>query len=548
LNGYRWLNDLALQFLKQDYLLPNQTVDERVSVIGDRAEKLLQKPGFAGKFKDYFKRGWFSLSTPIWINFGTDRGLPISCYGSSISDSMESILYTHAEVGMMTKFGGGTSAYFGELRCRGQPIRDNGQSSGSVHFMGLFETELRIISQGAARRGNCAVWLPIDHCDIEECLQLRTEGNPIQDLSYGICVPDYWLEDMIAGDAAKRAVWAKVLQARANTGYPYLFFTDNVNAGRPKVYKDKQYKVYHSNLCSEICLPDGPEESFVCDLSSMNVLYFEEWKDTDAVEVLTYLLDAVMEEFIRKAQSVRFMERPVRFAKRHRALGIGWLGWHSLLQSKGIPFESMEAKTLNVQVAKTIEKQALAASRKLAKEYGEPEVLTGYGMRNATLTAIAPTKSSSFILGQVSEGIEPIRSNYMVKDLAKGKFTLKNTHLEKLLEDRKRNTPEVWESILKNSGSVQHLKFLSERERAVFKTFSEISPMEIVQQAAQRQKYIDQSQSLNLLIDPKIPVKDVNALLLEGWRMGVKTFYYQISVNAAQQLSRSILSCTSCEA
>lgn len=548
MNGYRWLNDLSLQFLRQDYLLPNQSVDERVSLIGDRAEKLLQKPGFANKFKDYFKRGWFSLSTPIWANFGTERGLPVSCFGSYVQDSMESILHTHAEIGMMTKYGGGTSAYFGELRCRGQPIRENGQSSGAVHFMRLLETELTVISQGATRRGNCAVYLPIDHCDIEEYLQLRTEGNPIQDLSYGVCVPDYWLEDMIAGDADKRAVWAKVLQSRANTGYPYLFFTDNANNHKPKVYKDRQYRITHSNLCSEISLPDGPEESFVCDLSSMNVLYWDEWKDTDAVEVVTYLLDAVMEEFIRKAQSVRFMERAVRFAKRHRALGIGWLGWHSLLQSKGIPFESMEAKTLNAQIAKGIEKQALAASRKLAKEYGEPEVLTGYGQRNTTLTAIAPTKSSSFILGQASEGIEPIRSNYMVKDLAKGKFTLKNVYLEKLLEERKKNTPEVWESILKNSGSVQHLKFLSERERSVFKTFAEISPMEIVQQAAQRQKYVDQGQSLNLLIDPKIPVKDVNSLLLEGWRMGLKSYYYQISVNAAQQLSRSILSCTSCEA
>jgi ribonucleoside-diphosphate reductase alpha chain len=293
-------------------------------------------------------------------------------------------------------------------------------------------------------------------------------------------------------------------------------------------------------------LPDNDEESFVCDLSSMNILYYDQWKDTNAVELLTYFLDAVMTEFINKAKKIKFMERTVRFAERHRALGIGWLGWHSYLQSRMIAWESMEAKFLNVQIAKNIHDAAYAASAKLAQEYGEPEVLKGYGRRNTTLLAIAPTKSSAFIMGQVSEGIEPHRTNYYIKDLQKGKFTIKNKVLEDLLVS-KGVDDLVWDSILKNGGSVQHLDCLTPHEKDVFKTFAEISPKEIVIQASQRQKYIDQSQSLNLMIHPSIPIKDVNALLIEGWKLGVKSFYYQIGVNAAQQFSRSILSCKSCE-
>lgn len=530
------------------YLLPNQTVQERVGVVGRTVEKILKISGYADKFEDYFSRGWFSLSTPIWTNFGTDRGLPISCYGSYMDDDSASILFTEAEVGMMTKQGGGTAAYFGNLRGRGAGIRNNGTSSGSAHFAQSFESKITVWSQGATRRGNFSGYWPIDHPDIMEVLSFRSEGSPIQDIYYGICVTDQWMEEMIEGDADKRKVWAKVLQARANTGVPYLFFTDNVNKGTVDCYKDKKLRIHHSQLCSEVMLPTTSEWSFVCCLASMNVLHFEEWKNTDCVEVVTYLLDAVMEEFIRKAKAIPFMERAVAFAKANRAVGIGWLGWHSYLQSKSVAFESMEAKQENVKVAKNIKKAAYAASAKLAAEYGEPEVCKGYGRRNATLLAIAPTKSSSFILGQVSEGIEPHRSNYFVKDLAKGKYTIRNPQLKAVLAEKGKDTEEVWASILKNSGSVQHLKFLSPHEKSVFKTFSEISPMEVVQQAAQRQKYVDQGQSLNLLIDPKTPAKDVNALLIEGWKAGIKSYYYQISVNAAQQLSRSILTCTSCEA
>ena len=547
MSNYRWLTEMSQVFLERDYLVDGQTVDQRVDEICNTAEKLLNKPGFAAKFKENFQKGWYSLSTPIWTNFGNERGLPISCFGSTIGDSMESIAYTWAEVAMMTKYGGGTSATFGNLRPRGASIRDNGESSGAVHFMQAFENLIQIVSQGSTRRGNFAAYLPIDHADIMEFLQIRTEGFPIQDLSFGVCVPDYWMEEMINGDADKRKVWAKVLEMRANFGYPYISFIDNANNNTADCYKEKELKITHSNLCNEIYLPDNEDESFVCDLSSMNILHYDEWKETDAVELLVYLLDAVMTEFIEKAKKIKFMERAVKFAERHRALGVGWLGWHSYLQSKMIPWESMEAKFHNTQIAKNIKDAAYKASAKLAEEYGEPEVCKGYGRRNTTLLAIAPTKSSAFILGQVSEGIEPHRTNYYIKDLQKGKFTIKNAELEKLLKAKGHDTEEVWKSILMNGGSVQHLECLTEEEKNVFKTFAEISPKEIMIQAAQRQKHIDQGQSLNLMIHPSVPTKDVNALIIEGWKMGIKGLYYQISVNAAQKFARSILTCSNCE-
>lgn len=545
MSEYRWLTQLSQDFLEKDYLLHGQTVDQRVDIICNKAEEILGIDGFAKRFKTNFQKGWYSLSTPIWTNFGCDRGLPISCFSSYISDSMESICSTWAEVSMMTKYGGGTSAYFGNIRPRGSDIKDNGKSAGSVHFMQAFDTLINVINQGSTRRGSFAAYLPISHPDIMEFLRIKSEGSPIQDLSFGVCVPDAWMESMIAGDIEKRKVWARVIEVRGNIGYPYIFFTDNVNNNKPDCYKDSW--IYSGNLCNEICLPLSEEESFVCDLSSLNILYYDEWKNTDAVELLVYFLDAVMSEFIEKASGIKFMERSVRFAKRHRALGIGWLGWHSYLQSKMIPWESMEAKYKNVEIAKYVKEAAYAGSEKLAGIFGEPEMCKGYNRRNTTLLAIAPTKSSSFIIGQVSEGIEPFKSNYYIKDLAKGKFSIKNPYLSSLLEDKGENSPKNWKSILENSGSVQHLEFLSNEEKAVFKTFSEISPLEILIQASQRQKYIDQGQSLNLMIHPSLSAKEVNSILIEAWKLKIKGLYYQFSVNAAQEFSREILNCKNCE-
>jgi len=547
--AFDWLNEEARTFLRRGYLLDGVCPEERVREIADHAEDILGMDGFADRFYEYMARGYYSLASPVWANFGLDRGLPISCFGSYIDDTMESILDTHAEVGMMTKVGGGTSGYFGDVRPRGTPITNNGTSNGTYPFAQLFDTIINVVSQGETRRGHFAGYIDIEHPDVEEWLNIQTEGDAIQTMMYGVVVGDDWMQSMIDGDADKRALWATVVESRMNLGIPYIVFRDNVQRGRPTVYKDKGYDIRASNLCSEVMLPSGPAESFVCCLSSMNALHYDEWKNTDAVETLTFFLDAVMEEFTDGAQGIKHMERAVRFATRHRAIGIGILGWHSYLQSHMIPFESTEAALKGTEVAKTIKERSYAASEELADRFGTPEVLNGYGRRNATTMAVAPTKSSSFILGQVSPSIEPIKSNYFVQDRAKMKVTYKNPHLKALLAEKEKDTDAVWEQIALRDGSVQHLDVLSEREKNVFKTFSEISQMAIVDQAAGRQKHIDQSQSLNLAIDPgSTPVADINQLYIEAWKKGIKSLYYQHGINAAQSFSRDVLACRHCEA
>lgn len=544
---YQWLNEKSRKFLNSDYLHNNVTPEERIRDICLAAEKILGIKGFANKLEEYISYGWISLSTPVWANFGLERGLPISCFSTFIPDTMNGILEKNAEVGMMTKMGGGTSAYFGELRARGTKISTGGESSGPVHFMELFEATTNVISQSSIRRGSFAAYLPVEHPDISEFLKIRSEGNKIQHLSIGVCITDKWMEEMIGGDKDKRKVWGEIVKKRFESGYPYIFFTDNVNKNAPQVYKDKGLKIYSSNLCSEVLLSTSPDESFVCDLAAVNLLHYDDWKDTDVVETSIYFLDAIMTEFIEKAKKTPFMDAPVKFAENQRALGLGVLGWHSYLQSKMIAFESFRAKMLNVEIFKLLNEKSLSATKELAGLFGEPELLKGYGVRNVTRLTLMPTTSSSFILGQVSPSIEPLNSNYFVKDLAKGKYTYKNPYLKELLKNYDKDTDDVWKSILTHGGSVQHLEFLSADEKDVFRTFGEISQREVVIQASQRQRYIDQGQSLNLMIPPDTKPKDASDLLIEGWRLGIKTFYYQRSSNPSQQLARNIMSCKSCE-
>lgn len=889
---FEWLNENSRKFLEGGYLSKGITPEQRLKDIAKHAEKILGIKGFSDKFYGYLSKGYYSLSSPVWSNFGTDKGLPISCFGSNIDDNMPNILYTHGEVGMMSKFGGGTSGYFGNLRHRGASITDNGESSGAVHFMKMFETLIDVASQGNVRRGAFSPYLPIDHPDIEEFLKIGSEGDPIQKLTHGVTVTDKWMREMIDGDSNRRSLWAKVIQSRVEMGYPYIFFTDTVNNNAADVYKDKGLKINQSNLCvspntkiltdkgyetiehlagsntnvwngedwsevevvktgenqkllrvttdsgyeldctpyhkfyilentstgkrtrppryrevearnlkagdklikfelpviegnkhlkyaydngfytgdgtndssaqiiylyhekadlishfssvknwkhephnnrivgrtqslkpkyfvptseysiesrlnwlsgyldadgtvtnnagsqsiqvasinkeflqqlqlmlqtlgvdskiklaresglnllpkndgtgelgeyetseihrllingnslfkltklglkcnrlewevkepnrecawfiqiesveelegvndtycftepkrhmgmfngvltgqcSEITLPNNDKWSFVCCLSSMNLLYFDEWKDTDAVETMTYFLDAVMTEFIQKLEAMRdseeaekrnafiYMERAYNFAKENRALGLGVLGWHSYLQSKMIPFESPEAAKLNVRIFRNLQKKSLKASKELAELFGEPEIMRGYGRRNATTLAVAPTTSSAFILGQVSQSIEPIWSNTYVKDVAKAKVTIRNPYLKKVLEKYDKDNRETWNSIRDYDGSVQHLSFLSDYEKEVFKTFSEIDQYVVLDQAAIRQQFIDQSQSLNLMINPNVSAKEINDLYLFAWRNGIKSLYYQHGTNAAQQFSKDKM-CMMCEA
>jgi len=562
--NFDWINEESITFLRRGYLSDGEEALDRIRTIANHAEKILGIEGFADKFYDYMGRGWYSLSSPVWANFGKKRGLPVSCFGSNIGDNIESILYTQAEVGEMSKMGGGTSGYFGNIRERGAEITDNGHAPGSVHFMNLFESVVDNISQGSTRRGRFSPYLPVEHPDIMEFLEIGTEGFPIQDLTHAVSVTDEFMNDMIGGDNEKRAIWAKVIQRRGEIGYPYIMFNDTMNNKAPEVYRDKGAKIYNSNLCSEIALHNSDEESFVCVLSSMNVLHYDEWKDTDAVETMTFFLDAVVSEFLTKIENIRddgtiegkrgffYLEKAYNFAKRQRALGLGVLGWHSLLQSKNLAFDTKESAKLNVEVFKLIKEKSYKASEDLANIFGEPDYLEGYGRRNVTLNAIAPTTSSAFILGQVSQSIEPIWSNCYVKDVAKLKVTIKNPVLKKLLQELGKDTKQVWDSIKKKDGSAQHLDFLSTEQKDVFRTFAEINQASIINQAAIRQDYIDQSQSLNLMVSPDMPTKDVNKLLIDAWKLGVKTLYYQHSMNSAQAFARKKLNlndlqCVACE-
>lgn len=687
---YYWLNDKSREFLSRGYVREGQTAEQRVREIAEAAEKYLGIEGYADKFEDYMSRGWFSLSSPVWANYGLERGLPCSCNGSYIEDTMDSILTKVGELGTMDKHGAGTSAFFGALRERGSSISSGGSSNGPVHFMELFDKVTSVISQSNVRRGSMAAYLPVDHPDILEFLKIKSEGNPIQDLSIGVCISDEWMEGLLNKDKEKLKIWGEIIKKRFESGYPYVFFTGTANKNAPKVYKDKEIKIHASNLCvawdsviltkngheeihtlenkevevwngkewskttvrktgenqkllrikvemidpdKDICLwssyldcteyhkfylqdgsikkakdlknwdlllpfklDDGSEyknlvvtvegqkvtgdtycvneplehkavfngiltgncneislssdkdSSFVCVLSSINLLHWDDLKDTDAIETMAYFLDTVTEEYIKKTNGVKFMEAPNKFAREQRAVGLGVLGWHSYLQSKIIPFESMEAKMLNSQIFSALNKKSLAASKEMAEKYGEPLLLEGYGERMVTRLAVAPTTSSSFILGQVSQGIEPQNSNYYVKKLAKGSFTYKNPYLKSLLKDKDKDDQETWKSILERGGSVQHLDFLSQEEKDVFKTFGEISQKEIVIQAAARQKHLDQSQSLNLMIPPETTIKEVSQLMIFGWQQGVKGYYYQKGVNPSQMLSRSINECRSCEA
>lgn len=549
---YYWLNEKSINFLSQDYLPKGLSAVDRVRTIADTAEKYLKIDGFANKFEDYMGRGFYSLSSPVWANYGNARGLPVSCNGTFINDTMESILSAVSEIGMMTKHGAGTSAYFGSIRKRGSPISSGGESSGPVHFMELFDKATKVVSQSNIRRGAMAAYLPIDHPDILDFLKIKSIGNPIQELSIGVCISDEWMQSLVSGkDEEKLKIWGALIKKRFESGYPYIFFSDTANKNAPDVYRDKGMTIHASNLCSEIMLPSSTNESFVCVLSSMNLFHYDDWKDTDAVEVLTMFLDTVTEEYIQKTSCIPFMNSPNNFAKNHRAVGLGVLGWHSLLQKRMIPFESMEAKYLNTEVFNLINQKTINASKFLAEKYGEPPLLKGYGFRMTTRMAVAPTKSSSIILGQISEGVEPIESNYFVKKSAKGSITYKNPLLIEVLKLHNQYNDQVMDSILKSGGSVQHLDFLSDHEKNVFKTFDEISPKEILIQASARQKFIDQGQSINLKIANSVSPKDVSRLLIFAWENGIKSLYYQKGVNASQLLNRKmtqdINSCSSCE-
>lgn len=556
---YAHLNTVSLKTLSRGYLgegiAPENLKEEAIArseAMVDEAERRLGRK--LPMLRHGMRRGWVSPASPVWSNFGVGRGLPISCNGSYMADNMDSILFKNAEIGAMTKEGAGTSLFMGELRGFGSPISGGGYSEGPTHFARLPQEQVTVVSQSNVRRGNCAVWLPIEHPDADRWMDIRSISggvhHPIQHLSFGVTITDAWMNEMLAEPKGgpKRRMMAKIRNKRRETGFPYIMFTDNANNARPEVLKRLGLLIYASNLCTEIMLPSSPDESFVCDLSSVNVLYYHEWKGTTFVREMIAFLDAIMSEYIEKTAGKRLLADAHRFAVRWRALGLGTLGWHSLLQSKMIAIESQEARDLNIEIHKYLGEESHAASRELALAYGEPEGLVGTGYRNLTVNAIAPTTSSSIICGQVSQSIEPWTANIFENDNAKGVFTQRNVHLEALLETKGHNTQEVWLSILQNAGSVQHLEILTDHEKAVFKTFVEIDQAELIRQTADRQKFIDQGISHNVILPPEASMKEDIDLIVLAWKSGLKSLYYRKGLNKAQELARANASCVACEA
>jgi len=542
-----WLTEEGVETLSRGYLLPGETPRGMHTRLASYAAKILDKPELEEDLFTILWQGWLGPASPVASNFGTNRGLPISCYSVHVGDSVQSI-YSHLkEVAQLSKNGGGVGIYMGDIRSLGSSISGGGQSTGVVPWAQQYDLAARVVSQGGVRRGSFAIYLPIDHADVPELLLSKdhSKGDPRRfiDSNIALTITDQWIQEMMLGDAGKQHLFGEVLKTRLMSGSPYLVFIDNVNNQNPACYKQRGLKVSTSNLCAEITLYTDEDHSFVCVLSSLNLANYEDWKNwrgksgLSVPQLSTYFLDAVVSDFINKASRIPSMGRAVRFAKKSRALGLGTMGLHLLYQKKGLPFKSEEARKLNIEVHKFIKEEAVRASKQLAKEYGSPEWCLGTGMRHTHLLAIAPTRTNSVISGAFSQGIEPVDANYFVAKQAKGTFIRKNPILEQLLCSKGVDN-SVWDSILEARGSVQHLTCLTPEEKEVFKTAREIDQFELVKQAADRTPYICQAQSLNLFVEPTISAEELARLHLAAWKNGVKSLYYLRSTSLVVNQSR----------
>lgn len=552
-----WMNEISLATISKGYLLPDETPKKAYRRVADAVAKRLDRPDLANKFYKYMWKGWLNLASPVLSNTGTDRGLPISCFGIDTPDSIRGIGLTNAELMRLTSLGGGVGIGLGRVRGRGAKIGngETGQSEGIVPWAKIYDSTIIATNQGAVRRGAASVNLDINHPDIKEFLQIRRpKGDPNRqclNLHQCVSVDDKFMQRLEHRDPEAMELWVEILKSRVETGEPYIMFKDNVNNANPPAYIKNNLDVTMTNICSEIALHTDEEHSFVCCLSSLNLTKYEEWKDTDLVETAIYFLDGVLEEFLVKTNGKDSLIRAHRSAKKGRALGLGVLGWHSFLQQKGIPFNSIASTSWTNKIFSQIKNQAEDASRKLAEEYGEPVWCKGTGMRNTHLIAIAPTVSNSTISGGVSAGIEPIPANVYTFNSAKGTFIRKNPVLEKYLEEKGHNTEEVWQQILKDRGSIANLpeEIMPVEDKEVFLTFAEINQLGLVEQAAVRQKYVDQAQSLNLSFDPGDSPKFINLVHQTAWKLGLKTLYYlrTDSVINGDIGSRTSEDCLSCD-
>jgi ribonucleoside-diphosphate reductase alpha chain len=527
-----WMDEISLATISKGYLLPGETPKKAYRRVASAAANRLKKPELENKFYSLIWKGWLGLASPVLSNMGTDRGLPISCFGVDTPDSIRGIGLTNAELMKLTSQGGGVGISVSRIRPRGTEITGNGKSEGVVPWCKIYDSSIIATNQGSVRRGAASVNLDIEHPDIEEYLQIRRpKGDPNRqclNLHQCVVVGDSFMRKLESRDQDSMALWAEVLKSRMETGEPYIMFKDNVNKNNPIAYMMNNLDVSMTNICTEITLFTDEEHSFICCLSSLNLAKYDEWKDTDTVELATWFLDGVMQEFIDKSNGRESLKRTHAHARKGRALGLGVMGWHTYLQQKGMPFNSIASTAYTHNIFSNIKNKAEKASRDLAAEYGEPLWCKGTGMRNTHLLAIAPTVSNSVITGGISAGIEPLPANIYTFNGAKGTFIRKNKVLEAILEEKGENKEKWWDQMLADGGSAQNLpdSVLTPEEKELFLTFPEINQLELVRQAAIRQRYLDQTQSLNLSFDPNDSPKWINQVHMEAWKLGVKTLYY----------------------
>ena len=549
-----FFDEVALSTISKGYLLPGETPKKAYRRVAHAVAARLNRPDLENKFFKYIWNGWIGLASPVLSNTGTDRGLPISCFGIDTPDSVRGIGLTNAELMRLTSYGGGVGISLSRIRGRGSNITGNGKSEGVVPWAKIYDSTIIATNQGSVRRGAASVNLDINHVDIKEFLQIRRpKGDPNRqclNLHQCVVVDDAFMKRLNDRDSEAMSLWMEILKSRVETGEPYIMFKDNVNKDNPLAYRMNNLDVSMTNICTEITLHTDEEHSFICCLSSLNLAKYDEWKNTDVIETAVYFLDGVMEEFIVKTNGKDSMIRSHRHAKKGRALGLGVMGWHTFLQQKNLPFNSIASTAWTHTIFSDIKMKAEAASRQLAAEYGEPLWCKGTGMRNTHLLAIAPTVSNSR-LNNCSAGIEPQPANVYVFNGAKGTFIVKNPELETLLNNKGKNSNKVWDQILADNGSVANLPndILTEDEKEVFLTFPEINQLGLVQQSAVRQRYIDQTQSLNLAFDPTDSPKWINQVHMEAHKLGIKTLYYlrTDSVIKGDLGSRTSEDCLGCD-
>jgi ribonucleoside-diphosphate reductase alpha chain len=554
--------DVYKKTIQGGYLYNGETPREAYQRVAKTVAKRLKKTEMEEIFFEYIWKGWLCLASPVLSNTGTDRGLPISCFGIDVADSIYDIGTKNLEMMLLAKHGGGVGIGINQIRPAGADITMNGTSDGVVPFCKVYDSSILATNQGAVRRGAASVNLNIEHDDWEDWLEIREPKGDVhrQSLNIHQCtvIGDKFMRKLRDGDKVARRKWSKLLQKRKATGEPYIMFKGNINKANPSMYKDNALKVHMTNICSEIVLHTDENHSFVCCLSSLNLAKYNEWKHTNLIYDSIWFLDGVLEEFIQNAKNRRGFENSVRSAEKGRALGLGVLGWHTYLQQKGLPFEGLLSQYETRRIFSQIKIESERASMALAEAYNEPLWCVGTGMRNTHLRAIAPTVSNSKLAGNISPGIEPWAANVFTDQSAKGTFIRKNPTLVEELKTHKLNTDKVWDQILKDGGSVQDIKALNKIMvgpnkdipiKEVYKTFKEINQLDLVNQAGIRQQYIDQSVSLNLAFPSQADPKFINKVHLDAHKKGIKTLYYMRTESvlrgdiAEQAMDEGCLSC-----